>query len=72
MKEYFYEHCEKILQEDVSKWDYNKDFFNNMFQLYDNKVREKRVNIDMQKEQIERKSLQLKQMMKNTRKEMTI
>jgi hypothetical protein len=31
MEEFFYLHCEKILNDDINKWDGNMDFFKKLF-----------------------------------------
>lgn len=39
MEEFFYVNCERILEDDIEKWDHNKDFFQKVFQLYDAKIK---------------------------------
>lgn len=41
MEEFFHIHCEKILQDDISKWDGNMNFFRALFEAYDSRIKEK-------------------------------
>ena len=42
MQEFFYIHCEKILNDDIDKWENNKEFFSKMFELHEQKIKEKK------------------------------
>lgn len=39
MDEFFYNHCEKILLEEIDKWEDHREFFTKLFDLHEQRIK---------------------------------
>ena len=68
MEEYFVKYCESVLEKDIDKWKNNDDFFKELFKHYEDKIQAQKVANREKKEEIRRKTAELKERMKEIKK----